>query len=237
MDSKSGITAVSFSRLMEFERCPYRSYLKIVAKEEQPPLDDNHPMIRGREIHEQVEHYIAGRTEEFPDSGKKLRPVLDLCREQFAEGLATVEDQWGFDREWNDVGWFDAGVWLRMATDCFVLHDPTTATIWDWKTGKSFGNEVKYMQQMQLYAVGAFMRHPELELAEIRIGFLDDGKQRHRQFERGDKINSLCVSFTTRFNRITDCVDFKPKPNKGNCKYCPFGPTTGTGVCIYGVES
>ena len=222
---------------MEFERCPYSSYLRHVAKAEQPELSDDHPMVRGRKIHEEIEHYISGQRDEFPSSGKKLCGVLDECRELYGQGLVTVEEQWGFDNEWESTGWWDSNVWLRMATDCFIQHDPSEATIYDWKTGRSFGNEVKYMQQMQLYACGAFMRQPELEIAEVRIGFVDDGKQRHRTFERGPKINKLLSRFSERFSRITECVDFRPKPNKGNCRYCPFGPTNGTGVCVYGVEA
>jgi len=230
------IPAWSISRLLEFEQCPHRSYLKIIAKSEQPELTDDHPMVRGRRVHDECEAYISGKTDVFPSTGKKLQDTIEYCREQYAAGKASVEEQWGFDEQWQPVGWFDDTVWLRMATDCTVTNDDS-AEIYDWKTGKSFGNEVKYMQQMQLYAVGAFMLYPELNFIDVRLGFLDDGKVREKSFERGPKINKLIARFQERGLRMTNCVDFRPKPNLSNCRYCPFGPDNGTGACIHGVGS
>lgn len=229
------IEQVSISSLFEFEACPHRSYLHIIAKAPTPDLDEKHPMVRGRRIHEEVEHYINGTEDEFPTSGKHLRDIINFCKAMHEEGSATVEEKWGFTTEWEQVGWFDDGIWLRMATDAWIHIGKKAGIIYDWKTGKSFGNEVKYMQQMQLYAIGAFMRYPELESVDVTLGFLDDGKERTKHFERGEKVNRLLLKFTERFNRMTSCVDFRPKPNALNCKYCPFGPT-GTGACVYGVS-
>lgn len=228
------ISAWSISRLFEFEKCAHASYLRIIAKSKQPELEDAHPMIRGRRIHTEVEQYINGQTEDFPSSGKKLKTTLDYCRDRYREGNATVEEQWGFDNAWGVVGWFDDDVWCRMATDCDISYEET-AEIWDWKTGKSFGNEVKYMQQMQLYAIGKFMRSPETEYIDVSLGFLDDGKVRTKSFERDDKLVKLLARFNERGNRMTSCVDFRPNPSAMNCKYCPFGPT-GTAACIHGVS-
>jgi len=193
-------------------------------------------MLRGSRIHEEVEQYISGVTDDFPSSGKKCRATLDYCRETYADGNVSVEEKWAFDEEWSPVGWFDGTVWLRAATDCTIMGDGE-AQIYDWKTGKSFGNEVKYMQQMQLYAVCAFMLYPDLSYADVTLGFLDDGKLRTKSFERNDKIVKLLAKFTERGNRMTNCVDFRPSPSAINCKWCPFGPTElgGTGACLHGV--
>ena len=226
----------SFSRLMDYEQCPYRFYLKVVAKAEQPELSDDHPMVRGRRIHEEVEHYISLQTDAFPSSGKKLQELLTECRNRFDHGSATVEEKWGFTTDWAPVGWWEDGVWCRMATDYHERVDTDAEIIIDWKTGKSFGNEVKYMQQMQLYSVGAFMRNPHLEFLDVKLAFLDDGKVRIKSFERGDKINKLVARFTERAMRLSNTVDFRPKPSLMNCKYCPFGSQFGTGACIYAAE-
>lgn len=228
------ISAWSITRLLEFEKCPHASYLRSIAKSSLPELPKDHPMIRGSRIHKEVEHYINGATEDFPSSGKKLQEELDFCRDMYQEGLASVEGQWAFDEDWASVDWFGDTVWLRTVADCFVNRG-NEAIIYDWKTGKSFGNEVKYMQQMQLYAISAFMLHPELQWVDATIGFLDDGKLRTKNFERGAKINKLIARFTERGNRMTNCTDFRPRPNTMNCKYCPFGPE-GTKACMYGVE-
>lgn len=228
------INAWSITGLLDFEKCPHMAYLKRIVKSPLPELPADHPMIRGSRIHEEVEHYINGTTEDFPSSGKKLQTTLDYCRDAYREGVATTEEQWGFDEEWGPCGWFVDAVWLRAATDCTIIRDDT-AEVYDWKTGKSFGNEVKYMQQMQLYAVCTFMREPDVNYVDVTLGFLDDGKLRTKSFERGPKINKLLARFTERGNRMTNCVDFRPKPNAQNCKYCAFGPG-GTQACMYGVS-
>lgn len=229
------IDAWSLSRLFDYEACPHRAYLSIIARAPKPEYDDKHPMIRGRRIHTECEEYISGG-EEFPSSGQKLRDELDFCREKFAEGTCTVEEKWGFTEEWEPCDWMADTVWLRMATDAYVTMEEGEALIYDWKTGKSFGNEVKYMQQAQLYAVGAFMRDPSLEVAEAIFGFLDEGRTIRHEFERGKKLNRLIAKFEERGKRMTSAVDFRPKPNVVNCKYCPFGTVNGTGACIYAAE-
>ena len=200
-----------------------------------PEFEENHPMIRGRLVHTQIEEYICGSEEEFPAVAKRLKETIDFCKDMYQQGKATAEDQWGFDEDWNSVGWFDDKVWFRCATDAFVTPDDSSAIIYDWKTGKSFGNEVKYMQQMQVYAVAAFMRYPNLELIDVHLGFVDDSKIRTKTFKRGKKITRLLSSFTGRAKNMTDAHVFKPKANMMNCKWCPFGPS-GTNVCIHGVE-
>ena len=233
--SSQRIKAWSISRLFAFESCPYRLYLQYIAKQAMPVLPEDNPMERGRRIHKEVEQYISGATDDFPSSGKKLKVELEFCRQAYIDGKASVEEQWGMNEHWGITGWWDDDVWLRVATDCYVTPSEDEGMIFDWKTGKSFGNEVKYAQQGQLYAVTAFMRYADLEHVSVTFGFLDDGTQRHKQYVRGPKLNKLIARFTERAERLTNCVDWRPKPNVLNCKFCPFGPG-GTNACIYGAE-
>ena len=229
------ISAWSISRLFDFESCPHRLYLRYIAKAEMPEFPEDHPLKRGLRIHKECEQYISGASEDFPSSGKKLQDELEFCKTAYADGKASVEEQWGFDEKWEATGWWDDNVWLRVATDCYVIPGTDEAIIYDWKTGKSFGNEVKYTQQGQLYACGAFMRDPDLEHVAVTFGFLDDGKLRTKHYERGAKLNKLIAKFTERGTRLTSCVDWRAKPNVLNCKFCNFGPN-GTNACIYGAE-
>jgi hypothetical protein len=230
------IKAWSLTGLLNFESCAYRAFLQYVQKAEQPIISDpNHPLERGKRIHAEVEDYISGKTDDFPSSGKKLKDEILFCKEKFQEGNAVVEEKWGFTDEWVDTGFFDDNVWCRMVTDAYIKMDEDSAIVYDWKTGKSFGNEVKYMQQMQLYGIGALLRSPELELVDVHLGFLDDGKIRSKVFRRGNKLNRLLQRFTERGERMVKCTAFPAKPNPVNCKWCPFGPT-GTNACVYGAE-
>ena len=194
-------------------------------------------MARGRRIHNEIEAFVTGKTEVLPSAAKKTKEIIEFCRDRYAEGKATAEEKWGFTGDWSITGWFDGDIWLRLATDCFVSCDNDAAIVFDWKSGKSFGNEVKLMQQMQLYACATLMKHPEINFVDTKLVFVDDGTIREKHFERGTKINALIARFTERGNRMINCVDFRPSPNLGNCRYCPYGTMNGTGACMHAVSN
>lgn len=233
---KPPVNAWSFYRLLDYEACPYRTYLKIVQKAEMPEFDEKHPIVRGRRVHEEIENYIRGGEEGMPKAAQRCVEIVEYCREAYDMGRAACEEQWGFTEHWEPTGYFDEDVWLRLVIDCAVYEDNDSAVMIDWKTGKSYGNEVKYMQQAQLYACGLFMRHPEINYVDTRFVFLDEGKERIKAFERDKKMMKLLGKFTERAKRLTSAIDFRPKPNARNCRFCPFGTENGTGACAYAVE-
>lgn len=235
MDKPRKISAWSFNRLMDFETCPYRSYLDIIERSPGPELPDNHPMLRGSEIHELIDQYIKG--EGKPDKVfKSLQETIDFCREHYAEGTARSEERWAFDNTWGVLDdWMHDQVWVRIVADCLVHLDERTALIYDWKTGKSWGNEVKHTQQGQLYAIAAFYKFPMLDTIDVAMGYVDEGKCKPKTYQRDAKFFRLASRWHDRGLRMTEATTFPPKPNAMNCRYCKFGPS-GTGACIYGVE-
>jgi hypothetical protein len=121
--------------------------------------------------------YVKGEVHELvPEAALHFGPEIDLLRVLYAEGRVSLEGEWGFNKDWEPTSWDSA--WLRMKLDTMVYWAPDYATAIDYKTGKKFGNEVKHAEQMQLYALGAFMRHAELEV-------VDGGKQRRGVARRG----------------------------------------------------
>lgn len=230
------ITSWSFSRLLEFESCPYRTYLKHVIKSPEPDKDENHPLVRGTRIHSEAEHFVLGDGELTTALQKpKIVEHLELCREAYQEGRAHVEENWGFDNEWGVTDWFGDNIWLRVKLDVGVSMDTDFYQVTDWKTGKSQGKEVRNMQQAQLYAVGVFMRNPDVQFVEPIFAFIDENKVQALKVIKRTDVPRYIQRFEERANKLTSCVDFRAKPNRMNCKYCDFGPN-GTRACAHGVE-
>lgn len=235
MNEIKKITAWSFSRLSNFERCPYSVYLASIAKEPGPVRDETHPAERGTKIHKEAEDYVQGLTEKLPHSLRKLEPEFKMLKSMWDDGILEIEQDWGFDIDWKSCGFFDKQVWLRVKCDVVIHHDKEQATVIDHKTGKSFGNEVKHISQGQLYAIATFMKYPELQRIDVEFYYIDEGKTKKKSYSRNKIIKPL-EKFNRRGLAVTQCISFQPKPNVHNCMWCDYGPNKGTGICTFGVE-
>jgi RecB family exonuclease len=230
------IKAWSFSILKDFEACPYRAYLHRVEKSPLPAIDDDpdHPLTRGNRIHKTAEAFIRGEGE-ITHELHRVAPLLGELREAYTNGQVELEKKWAFDREWGTTDWTAEDCWLRVICDV-VEHFPNhTARVRDWKTGKSLGNELKHQQQQQLYAIATFLRYPHLTHVQTTMEYTDEGKQKVSNYTR-EALPALMQRWTERGLALTNAIAFPPKPNRGNCRYCPFGPDNGTGACPYGVS-
>ena len=233
------ISAWSFSRLSKFEQCPYSVYLASIAKEPGPEKDPDKESAadRGSRIHEEAENFVQGITSDLPStlSKPKIKQGLEMLKEMYSEGILEIEQDWGFTIDWESCGFFDDNVWLRVKCDVVIHHDKDTATVIDYKTGKSWGNEVKHMQQGQLYAIASFMKYPDLEDIDVEFWYTDEDKITKKRYTRS-KMTQKIKKFHERGLRVTTTVIFNAKPNIHNCRWCDYGPNKGTGVCAYGVE-
>lgn len=233
---KAPIKAGSFSIIKDFETCPFRVFLAKVEKEPEPEIDDdpNHPLIRGDRIHKEAEAFIRGEGPLTRDL-RRVEGRLNELKEKYQDGVIEVEQKWGFNRDWEPVDFFADDVWLRVI--CDVVEHLDTNQIWveDWKSGRSFGNEVKHTQQKQLYGIAAMMRYPQVQHVGASMQYVDEGKEKKSRYNR-DALPQLLERWTKRIEALTSAITFPPKPSRGACRFCPFGPSNGTGACAYGVE-
>lgn len=225
----------SYSKLRTFERCPHAIFLSDIQREPEPPRDPKSPAERGNRIHKDAEDFVQHKTDKLPHDLRKVKEVAEAMRQLWGEGLVTVEQMWGIDRDWQPVDPFKPPVWGRAKIDVFVHFDPTHAAVIDWKSGKKMGNEVAHIQQGQSYMLHAFTRFPELETVETRFVYTDEGKELIKTYQR-EQAGRYLERFTERALKMTDATQFPPKPNIHNCRWCPFGPNVGTGACVYGVN-
>ena len=212
------IPTTSFSSLSNFEKCPWHVYL---SKVEKCPDVAGPAATRGSEIHDKAENFIKGEgTDDVPKELMKFNYLFLDLRNRYSDGLIHVEEDWAFTREWEPTGWSEENTWLRMKLDALDLESPTSAIVYDWKTGRKFGNEVKHGQQALLYVISTFIKWPELEFVEANMIYTDKGEVMKTAYSR-DQAMLFFDRYNLRFNQATTCVDFKPTPNASSCKWCP----------------
>jgi hypothetical protein len=220
-DLRSGLVkSWSYSALRDFEECQHRVFLGRVKKIK---VESGAAADRGTEIHSQAESFINGSLEVLPEVLSTFAPELTQLREQFPAGNIELEGEWGFDADWQPTGWFEDNVWGRMKLDVFVKEQTSSARIIDFKTGKRFGNELKHAGQAQQYAIGAFMRYPELEFINVQFWYTD--LKTDNIFSKNYTRQSALMfmpKLVERAAKLTTAQEFRPAPSKYTCRFCPF---------------
>jgi hypothetical protein len=221
VDPQGGLVkAWSASALSAFENCNYSTFLKRVKKCPDPsgPAAD-----RGTQIHLQGEHFVDGTIarDKLPADLKKFKTHFSELRDLYEAGHVELEGDWGCTVDWDTTGFFDDNVWGRAKLDAFVREDASSARVIDYKTGKKFGNEIKHGAQAMIYAIFAFMRHPELEFLSTEFWYLDHGQTTVQNYARADAMK-LLPRLKARAVMMTSCTEFRPSPGYGQCTWCAF---------------
>jgi hypothetical protein len=219
------VTAWSYTRYADYRRCPmffaYKHLLKI--KEPAGPA-----LQRGRDIHGDAERYLSAKRK------PKLPATLRNFAERFEElrGLSpTVEQQWGFTKDWTPTEWFGKDVWVRNVLDACVTYEDNTGDVIDHKTGKKYGG---YDEQMELFAVSTFAKFPELTHVTTRLWFLDI-EDKNEQEVLGEftakEVPALKKDWTKRVAPMFIDRKFPPRPND-KCRWCFLSRAKG-GPCKF----
>lgn len=205
--------------------------MQFVKREPEPERKPDNPAARGDRIHNHCEDYVRGKAPEQPgEASKHFGLKIDKLRELYREGFVLLEQQWTYNEFWQVTE--DPKPWLRIKADVFVNFVEDGIVI-DYKTGRKFGNEPKHVQQTQLYAIGAFLRYPELAKVTTELWYLDQNDITSITYTR-DQAMQFVGRFDKRVERMMEDRTYRPRPNKETCKYCPYSPR-GTGACPVGV--
>lgn len=219
IDPRGGpIKAWSYSSLKEFEQCSLRTKFGKIDKIPTP----SHPAAeRGTQIHDSAECWIRGELDALPDALSRFEDGFDYLRAGFDAGTVMVEDPWAFTLEWDLVEWNHPDCWVRMKLDAYVSEDPSSAVVIDFKTGRKDGNELAHSTQAQIYAIGAFMRDPDLDFVKTEFWYLDKGGKLEKEYTR-ERAMMFVPKWIERGVAMTSCTDFHPTPSKFNCKWCSY---------------
>lgn len=229
------INSWSHSKLTDFDKCKRMFWLKHdqrIPEPERPlpPGKTEHANERGTRVHDNCEGYVRGEHDALaPEAEKHFGIQLDLMRALYADGLVSLEGEWGMDSDWETTAW--KGAWLRLKLDAMVMVDKTHAIVIDYKTGHKFGNEVKHAEQLQLYQLVTFLRYPFLEKVTAELWYLDQNEVTSFTYTRAQGLR-----FKDGFNRrgiaALSQIAYPPNPNIHSCKWCPY---KNTEHCTVGV--
>lgn len=228
------IKAWSLSRLEVFETCPYRAELEYVQKAEKPPLvppdgKEEHPLVRGRRVHNLAEDYVTKDTELFPEL-EHFAGDFAVLRNTFRSDPTSVavEQDWAITSEWQRTGWFSSDAWGRLKLDVAVKSGSYLRVI-DHKTGRKYGT--KHVSQGQLYGLVGALRDSEIETVSTEFWYLDTGESDIRQYSR-IKLLAFKDSFDQRARTMTTATQFPPRPSSWACRFCPYSDSeNGNGYC------
>lgn len=222
------IDAWSWSRYELYALCPFKFKCEVIDKR---PKQQSVAMARGNTIHIDLAKYVRGDTDVMPAAvttqfQKKL--VQDI-REHDDK---LVEQQWGFDRHWNQTAWFKkAGLpapWLRSILDVALLYDDLVGEAIDWKTGKQYeANE----EQMELFAL-SFMRkfRPATDVI-TRLVYVDAGAETISEYKAADQ-EKMIAKWEKKVAPMFEDELFLPRPND-KCRFCDHSKSKG-GPCRFG---
>lgn len=243
---KKRIMAGSFSRLDVYEQCALHAKFKYIDKIPEPDRGTpprgltEWPNDRGSRIHDEVDRYIRGKLDTISDSGafifKDWKKLFNELRKKFKQGVVLPEEMWCFTKEWKNCEADDWNhIYYRVKTDVTAFLTPEEAVVIDFKTGRIRGNEIKYNQQCQSYAVGAFIRFPSLLKVTTELWYFDHPKEDlfPTVYSRKQGIR-LHKPLITRMDAMTSETAFKPNPNKFSCRWCPYRQDR-SGDCKVGV--
>lgn len=226
---KPTIKTCSFSSLMVYESCAYHA--KLARLDKVPDLQPKNHADRGTAIHAEAEHYVDG-TAALTHNLRHFADDLAALAHQYSSGRVIQEEEWAFDTDWNITDWKSG--WLRLKCDAVCFIDDTHLAVIDFKTGKRFGNEIKHAEQLQLYAVCALLRYPDVQTVTTELWYFDQNDKADFVMKRS-QLPRFLKMFDRRLHAMTTDTQFKPNPNKYSCQYCPYGPDK-QGDCKFGVS-
>ena len=234
------ITSWSFSRYNTYVQCPLKLKLNAIDRIKEP---GNEAMARGDMIHKMAEAYIKGKGRVIPKELKLFVDEFKRLRAQYKKKIngMVVEDTWAFRRDWTETTWDDwTGCFLRIKLDCAHHEDDETMVISDWKTGK-FRPEMNedYIEQLELYALGAMVRYPHIKTVKPRLVYLDLGliyppAEQPIIYTRDD-IVKLKKNWEKRIKPMINDKIFAPRAND-KCRWCFYrasNKAAGGGQCKF----
>lgn len=241
------ITAASYSRYTDYEKCPALAKYKHVERLKEP---SNPALEKGNLIHALAQVWVSGklppremdnfkfyRKLEAVIDNKKIPEELERFEEEFAKlrkVKAVCEQQWAFNEDWSEGDWFSKTAWLRIKVDAFWLEQvktkkltSTTVHIIDYKTGREYPT---HDEQRSLYALGAFLMFPDVARVVAWHWYLDAGVERKGDWSSA-AADGLKTYWQRNFTAMLNDRTFAPNPNPG-CRYCHFRKSN-QGPCEY----
>jgi hypothetical protein len=228
----------SNSRWNDYSQCPLRAKLKHLDKLPEPKSPQ---MDRGIFIAKQEEDYFLGKVSKIPpDIHKDLHPEFRRIKKVGQKRL-LVEQNWGFDKNWKQVDYFDwDNCWLRVKVDVGYT-DGTKVHLYDNKTGgvdKSTGglrlsDREKYEEQLDLYRAAGIAQFPDATEFHTKLIYTDIGITFPATAMVSSAADALKAQKAWSKKVVPMFADKRFLPRPGfYCRWCHYRKANG-GPCKY----
>jgi len=239
-------TSWSFSRYSDYHMCPAKAKYKYLEKvrtdemiqrendERSGKLPEN-PLARGERVAKVTENYLKKKTRTLPSDIAALGREYKALREK----QLTVEDSWGFDKDWRPCGVTDWNrCWLRVKIDINYIESiqrKDWLRIIDNKTGRyRLEKYEEYQEQLHLYGVAGLARMPTVVGVSAQLYYSDEGivypKDGPVVFERRE-LEMMKKVWEKKLKPFFNDRKFTPKPGY-YCQWCDYSKKKG-GPCKY----
>lgn len=222
----------SFSRLKNYRTCPLKAKFAYIDKLKEPTND---AMARGSHIHKLAEQYVLGSIKRLPKELKLFDDEFKAVKKAIKnkEIMVFAESQAAFDNKWKVCDWFGAAVYCRMVLDLvyYKIKEPETVYIIDYKTGKI---REENLEQLDLYALGIFLKFPLAQKVVAEFWYLDQDSQEawvSVEYTRDKDLKRLQKYWDKEVKPYLNDRTFAPRPN-ALCGWCNFSKAKG-GTCQY----
>jgi hypothetical protein len=236
--------AWSYSRLVDYEACPRKFFFKVIEKRPEP---SNKWMERGQQVHTMAENTLLKPKSKIPQDLMRLKALITTLRKL----KAVPEAQYTFTHLFKgQTSWFGGDAWARLKIDVETALSYKEALdiayeeisigkrgqlaalthgkwIVDWKTGQ-FKPE-KSVDQLEFYALGAFLIDPEAQFVLTSLAYTDVGRVVHSYWDDPKIVVRLKAKWLKRVAPMQADKTFKPRVTV-NCQYCFFSKKVG-GPC------
>lgn len=206
------LTAFSYSRLDNYEKCPRRFYELSILKNFKEPESD--AMRKGKETHTALELRV-GQGRPLPAHLQHLEAVAGPLAA--AKATKLTEYQMAINASMQPVSWFGKDVYCRAIAD-LVLDYGDRAGLFDYKTGKK-SNE---FLQLKLTACMYFHHQPRVERIKCAYVWTQDRTTSPIVVERSE-MGEIWATLAPRIDRYQEAfrtTDFPPRPS-WQCRGCP----------------
>lgn len=240
-------TAWSFSRYSDYARCPAFAKYKHLDKVKTPEMVKKEqdeasgaipesPMTRGARVAAATDKYLSKRTAKLPI---ELMPLAQTYRDLRKLGNLSVEQGWGFTRDWRPCSPTDwNNCWLRVKIDVAYIEEAKGVGdilhIKDNKTGQFRENKnVEYEEQLNLYGTAGLAYMPTVVKVTTQLLYSDLGAVypvKPKEFTV-KQLPGMQAKWEKRVRPMFNDTRFAPKPGY-YCRYCEFSKAKG-GPCRF----
>jgi len=189
-----------------------------------PPYEETPATIYGNKVHSALENAVLSG-QPLPAELAPLQKWVDSVNN--LPGTKFCEGKFAFDKDWNQVEYFDKNVWGRMVLDLRVQHTPQQATVFDYKTGKS---RYDTNDQLELAMIAAQAVAPQTQLYRGAYIYTKEDKVSDMIEYDAAGVQMLKTKFNQDITEMEDAFaaqEFEPTKN-GMCRQycsvteCPF---------------